>query len=381
MICRIKLTIEMYQTMTNACNCFDSNNTKCALQSNCILGSGFPRPVITANRQLPGPGIHVCQNDILVIDVVNKIPGQSLTVHWRGQIQQETPFMDGVPMVSQCPISSYTTFQYKFRASQPGTHLWEGFSGMNNANGLFGALVVRQPDKSNPHRHLYDFDNNEHILMLSTWSQEFEIRHIYDANQEDFNSILINGRETYKTILLPGKRYRFRLAYASGSHTCALKLSIERHLLTIISIDGHSVLPTDLESIILSRGERVDFVLLTNNTAGSYTITVKPVNCGDKKMLTTGYIHYSASKNKININTKTKESKSGIVLNHFCENVSGRVECVDSIKSYEKMPIVLRDQIVQTKMFLSLQARVNFKNGTVMLYLLYCNNLGSSIFA
>ncbi|KAH0821747.1 hypothetical protein GEV33_001044 [Tenebrio molitor] len=54
--------------------------------------------LITVNRQNPGPAIQICQNDILVVDVVNKIPGHSLTMHWRGQPNQEAPYMDGVPL-------------------------------------------------------------------------------------------------------------------------------------------------------------------------------------------------------------------------------------------------------------------------------------------
>jgi FtsP/CotA-like multicopper oxidase with cupredoxin domain len=71
----------------------------------------------------------VCENDILLVDVVNRVPGQGFGIHWRGQPQKETPVMDGVPMVTQCPIPSSTTFQYKFRASRAGTHLWHAFTG------------------------------------------------------------------------------------------------------------------------------------------------------------------------------------------------------------------------------------------------------------
>jgi len=65
----------------------------------------------------------------MVIDVVNRIPGHSVSVHWRGQWQKETPVMDGAPMVTQCPILPHTTFQYKFRAAQAGTHWWQILSG------------------------------------------------------------------------------------------------------------------------------------------------------------------------------------------------------------------------------------------------------------
>lgn len=73
--------------------------------------------------------LQVCENDIMVIDVVNRIPGHSVSVHWRGQWQKETPVMDGAPMVTQCPILPHTTFQYKFRAAQAGTHWWQILSG------------------------------------------------------------------------------------------------------------------------------------------------------------------------------------------------------------------------------------------------------------
>jgi FtsP/CotA-like multicopper oxidase with cupredoxin domain len=65
----------------------------------------------------------------MVVDIVNRVPGQGFGIHWRGQPQKETPVMDGVPMVTQCPIASSTTFQYKFRASQPGTHMWHANTG------------------------------------------------------------------------------------------------------------------------------------------------------------------------------------------------------------------------------------------------------------
>lgn len=60
-----------------------------------------PRAIVTANRQIPGPPIQVCQNDILIVDVINRIPGKSVTLHWRGQPNNEAPFMDGVPMVKR----------------------------------------------------------------------------------------------------------------------------------------------------------------------------------------------------------------------------------------------------------------------------------------
>lgn len=74
----------------------------------------------------------MCENDIVMVDVMNRVAGRSLTVHWRGQTLRETPHMDGVAMITQCPIIPYTTFQYKFRASEAGTHFWQFHPGRVN---------------------------------------------------------------------------------------------------------------------------------------------------------------------------------------------------------------------------------------------------------
>lgn len=128
MICRVQLTLEPHQTKTSFCNDCTKNDTLCD-PKDCPVDDGKLRSTLTATLQQPGPAIQVCQNDVLVVDVINKIPGKGLTIHWRGQLQTEAPFMDGVPMITQCPISSFTAFQYKFRATAAGTHIWHAFSG------------------------------------------------------------------------------------------------------------------------------------------------------------------------------------------------------------------------------------------------------------
>lgn len=70
-------------------------------------------PRVTCVFELP----QVCENDIVVVDVVNRAMGQSVGVHWGGQSQREFPYLDGVPQVTQCPVNPHTTFQYKFRKS------------------------------------------------------------------------------------------------------------------------------------------------------------------------------------------------------------------------------------------------------------------------
>ena len=90
----------------------------------------------------------VCKGDQIVVDVRNEmVNGEGISIHWHGQYQNFSPYMDGVGMVTQCPILPYTSFRYNFTASNPGTHWWHGHTGVHRSDGLFGALIVRQPDE------------------------------------------------------------------------------------------------------------------------------------------------------------------------------------------------------------------------------------------
>lgn len=57
------------------------------------------------------------------------MPGEETTIHWHGFLQKETPFMDGVPMVTQCPISSGAIFRYRMTARNAGTFFYHSHSG------------------------------------------------------------------------------------------------------------------------------------------------------------------------------------------------------------------------------------------------------------
>ncbi|CAD6230954.1 GSCOCG00006895001-RA-CDS, partial [Cotesia congregata] len=285
MICRVKLTLEPFHTLSKACGNCPANETAC-LAKYCVSADGHHRGILTANRQLPGPSIQVCENDILVVDVVNRLPGKAASIHWRGQTQRETPCMDGVPLVTQCPIPSYTTFQYKFRASVPGTHLWHSHSGVDVANGIFGSLIVRQADAREPHRLLYDVDDPNHVLLVSQWHHSIVTDTVAGQANKKPALLLINGRGHQPNgpqvplssfNVTRGLRYRFRLAHAGGAGACPITFAVEEHPLTLIALDGNPVAPLKVKSITLAKGERADFVLRADKIASSkdvYSINV-----------------------------------------------------------------------------------------------------------
>lgn len=110
--------------MSRACFNCPKNFSDC-LREDCIPGDGITKSIETVNRQLPGPYIQVCKGDTIIVNVNNRLRSQRVvTIHWHGLTQKNTNNMDGVSMITQWPILPYTSFEYKFKALEPGTHFW-----------------------------------------------------------------------------------------------------------------------------------------------------------------------------------------------------------------------------------------------------------------
>lgn len=78
---------------------------------------GYERPVIGINGEWPCPTVQVDLGDRLVVHVTNSLGNQSTSLHWHGQNQRGTPFMDGTSGVAQCPIPPGSHFTYDFTVS------------------------------------------------------------------------------------------------------------------------------------------------------------------------------------------------------------------------------------------------------------------------
>jgi hypothetical protein len=133
----------------SACaECFAGVKEDC-FHHQCITADGVEKGVMSINRLVPGPSIQVnirfllikikinlffantqvCKGDEIVVDVHNEAHGTAVTIHWHGLHQKNTPFMDGVPFVTQCPISFGNTFRYKFSAEKAGTFMYHSHAG------------------------------------------------------------------------------------------------------------------------------------------------------------------------------------------------------------------------------------------------------------
>lgn len=136
----------------------------------CVTADGVERGLVTVNRQLPGPAVEVCKDDLVVVDVKNHMDGEAAAIHWHGVTQKGTPFADGVPFITQCPINSGNTFRYSFFAKNQGTQFYHSHSGLQKADGIYGPFIVRTPDDFG-FNDLYDFD--EFTLLISDCELHF----------------------------------------------------------------------------------------------------------------------------------------------------------------------------------------------------------------
>ncbi|XP_043281770.1 laccase-4-like isoform X2 [Venturia canescens] len=376
MICRVKLTLEVFHSLSKSCGDCPENKTAC-LADHCVSADGFRRGILSANRQLPGPSIQVCENDILVVDVVNRLPGKTASVHWGGQSQIESPFMDGVPLITQCPIPSYTTFQYKFRASSPGTHLWRAHSASDMTNGIFGSLIVRQADMLEPHRSLYDIDDPNHVVLISPWHHAIVTEGASTRMQRKAAILLVNGRgrqtdgpETPLTTfnVIPGRRHRLRIAHAGGAGSCAVTLTVDEHPLLLISLDGQPITPREVSTITLSKGERADVVLRANKPISSYLMSFHTSkDCSATPIFGSAILEYKGSPVSdlaaVENSVKEASGQEGPKKMHMSTNPVEKCGapgafCVTEVKALKQLSAPLNNRNVETTIYLPINERL-----------------------
>ncbi|KAG6448378.1 hypothetical protein O3G_MSEX005450 [Manduca sexta] len=255
---------------------FNVKPKRCHYKFNIEPSIGDNKFPISINGIAPGPPIYACVNDVIVVEVTNRIPGQSIAVHWHGVEQRGTPFMDGVPMVTQCPVEYGTTYKYLFVASSPGTFFYHADSVAHQSDGVYGLLVVNQPQPLEPHASIYDFDRgNENSLLIGAKFPVPLTGSLEDTSQIQPNALVINSdEETTKLFVLPGYAYRLRLINAVAIE-CPVTINIDSHDLMIIATDGKPVKPVMTHNVQLYPGERMDVVVRMSQSSGGYWVRAR----------------------------------------------------------------------------------------------------------
>ena len=90
----------------------------------------------------PGPPLRIRRGEELRVRLVNELP-EPTTIHWHGLRLPNG--MDGVPHLSQPPIASGASFDYRFAPPDAGTFWYHALYAGQTGRGLYGPLIVDEP--------------------------------------------------------------------------------------------------------------------------------------------------------------------------------------------------------------------------------------------
>ena len=250
----------------------------------------------TVNGTVPGPIIRLKEGQKVRLAVTNTLKEDSSS-HWHGVL---LPFqMDGVPGVSFPGIKPGETYNYEFEVRQSGTYWYHSHSGMQEAMGQYGAIVI-DPAGSDP----VAFDR-EHVVVLSDWSfmhpmeqlrklkamggyfnhnkqtlagqlagkdQSAADRRMWGGMRMDPTDIadvngstytyLINGhgpQENWTGLFTPGERVRLRIINASAMTNFNVRLP-ELPML-VVAADGQHVRPVETDEFQIAIAETYDVIV------------------------------------------------------------------------------------------------------------------------
>ena len=319
------VTGEAFSITNGTCQDYTDTSQFNCIEPNWVDGKNF-KLVLTLNGVIPSPTIIVDEGATIIAHIQNTYFSQATSIHWHGLEQFNTPWMDGVGGITQCQVQPGTTFTHAFIADVPGTFWYHSHTGSQRADGLAGALVIRENETTREQASAafanfgigpyLDFPDR-HTLVLGDWfegtgdndifdlqlgfypnisleqiptrnDQRYRSTNSYDGGGTGslpFYSSLINGRGREESVPYPASRlseftvqqgnlYRFRLIGAVSLF--AQRFSIDGHNLTTIATDAYFIQPIEeVQSIIVHSGERYDFLLNATADISNYIIRIE----------------------------------------------------------------------------------------------------------
>ena len=251
---------------------------------------------IAINGSVPGPFIRLKEGQNVRLSVTNTL-AEDTSIHWHGLL---LPFQyDGVPGVSFPGIKPGKTFVYEFPIRQAGTYWYHSHSGLQEAMGHYGSIVI-DPAGADP----VGFDR-EHVIVLSDWSfmhphtvykklkqnggnfnfqkqtlagqlagkdQSAAERRMWGQMRMDPTDIsdstgaiytyLVNGHgpdENWTGLFKPGERVRLRIINAAAMTN--FNVRIPGLAMTIVAADGNNVQPVETDEFQIGVAETYDVVV------------------------------------------------------------------------------------------------------------------------
>jgi suppressor of ftsI len=205
------------------------------------------------NGQYPGPLLRVSQGAEIVVDFSNALD-QPTTVHWHG-VRLDNRF-DGVPDLTQPPVSPGARFVYRIRFPDAGIYWYHPHVREDTQQdlGLYGNIRVESSRLQSAHR--------EEVLMLDDLliGDDGLVPYGREATTHALmgrfgNVFLVNGEPRYELLVRRGEVVRFYLTNAASTRT--FNLSFPGARMKLVGSDvGNFEREVWVESVVLAPAER-----------------------------------------------------------------------------------------------------------------------------
>lgn len=213
---------------------------------------GRETQVFSYNNQMPGPLITGTVGETIEVLVKNNLD-EPTTVHWHG-LQVEN-LQDGVPQVTQEPISPGEEFTYSLRLVDPGLYWYHSHVDAHKQveSGLQGTLLVKPENSQKSEGTILVLDD---VLLQDSYQlTNFNVGVMHGRFG---NLFLVNG-QVNPSIDLENNRLRI----VNTANARSFTLSFGSVPFTVIGQDiGHSQFYTDTQ-LLINPGERYDILLDT----------------------------------------------------------------------------------------------------------------------
>lgn len=278
-----------------------------------IAPDGVLREMITVNGAFPGPTIEANVGDRIIVRVQNqltlpknqperqrystmmhkvhhKYADSHVALHWHGLRMYAQSNQDGAHGFTSCSVSPGNSHTYNFTlgSEDVGTHWWHSHVGMSRSDGLWGALIVRDPKErfqiatiaGQPYdaEAMVAFGDHYHKIGAYQLSWFMSLSSLgFEPTPE---SSLINGKNIfncgraiapdtpcsslhsrYSQISLGTKDERTRLRLINVGAVANQFVSIDHHTFTVIEVDGTLIKPFTIRRLTIAPGQRYSVIV------------------------------------------------------------------------------------------------------------------------
>lgn len=265
--------------------------------------AGQSKRAIAVNGQIPMPTLTFTEGDTAEVVVHNQLK-ESTSLHWHGVFLPNKE--DGIPHLTQQPITPGASHTYRFPIIQNGTHWYHSHSGLQEQIGMYGNFVMNKRDNDTTFRKGIDDlptipiilsewtnnnpdDINRMLHHANDWSaikknatqsyaeaikdgkldvkitNEWKRMLAMDVSDVYYDKILMNGSNSTELKTVDGKRLKagdkVRLRIANGGASSYFWLRYAGGKITVVASDGNDVVPVEVDRLIIAVSETYDVVV------------------------------------------------------------------------------------------------------------------------